>query len=190
VNKEMKEQPRLKIKYETEVRPALMQELGISNPMAAPGLEKVMINVGIAREANTNPAVVEEMVADIAALSGQRPIVTKSKKAISNFKLRIGMDSGIMVTLRKDRMWDFLDKLINIVLPRVRDFRGVSRDAFDGRGNYALGLREHVVFPEVDPEKSMKTRSLQVIICTTAKDNKAGLLLLEKLGMPFKRDNK
>ncbi len=178
----------LKQKYESQVRSQLMQELGIKNTMAAPTLTKIVINVGIGKEALTNPTAVQEMAADIAIITGQKPVITKSSKAISNFKLRENMDNGIKVTLRKDRMWDFYDKLVNVVLPRVKDFRGVPRNAFDKRGNYALGIREHTVFPEIDTSKMVKIRPLQIIICTSAKDDESGALLLEKLGMPFKKD--
>ena len=179
---------RLKQKYEQEIRSKLMQELGITNVMAAPTLTKIVVNVGIGKEALTNAAAAQEMAADIATITGQKPVVTKSKKAISNFKLRQGMDNGIKVTLRKDRMWDFYDKLVNVVLPRGKDFRGVPRKAFDKHGNYALGIKEHTVFPEIDTSKMVKIRPLQVIVCTSAGNDEAAELLLEKLGMPFKKE--
>jgi large subunit ribosomal protein L5 len=175
-----------KQKYE-EIQKDLMKELGIDNVMAAPRLHKIVINTGIGREYSTNTAVVKEMVEEIQAISGQKPVVTKSSKAISNFKLRENMDNGIKVTLRGGRMWDFYDKLVNVVLPRVKDFRGVSRKAFDGRGSYSVGIKEHTIFPEIDTSKMIKIRPLQVTIVTTARDDAQGFALLEKLGMPFKK---
>jgi len=182
------QQARLKQKYENEIRSQLMKELNIENVMAAPTLTKIVVNVGIGKEALTNAGAVQEMAADIALITGQKPVITKSAKAISNFKLRENMDNGIKVTLRKDRMWDFYDKLVNVVLPRVKDFRGVPRKAFDTRGNYALGIREHTVFPEIDTSKMVKIRPMQIIICTSGANNEQGELLLEKLGMPFKKE--
>jgi len=179
---------RLKTKYTKEIQKKLMAELGIKNINAVPTLSKIVVNAGIGREVakDKNTKVVDEFSADIAIITGQKPVVTKSKKAVSNFKLREDMDNGIMVTLRGNAMWDFLDRLVSIVLPRVKDFRGVSRRAFDSRGNYALGIKEHTVFPEVDTSKMAKIRPLQVIICTTATTNEQGLVLLKELGMPFK----
>lgn len=176
-----------KQKYSTEIRQQLMQELGITNVMAVPRLTKIVVNAGIGKEFNTNSNVVGEFAEDIALIAGQRPVVTRSKKAISNFKLRENTDNGLKVTLRGDRMWDFYNKLVNVVLPRVKDFRGVSDKAFDKRGNYALGIREHTVFPEIDTNKLSKIRTLQVIICTSAETDEQAKLLLEKLGMPFKK---
>lgn len=180
--------PRLKTKYLTEIQKKLKGELGINNVHAVPSLTKIVVNAGIGREVakEKNTKVVDEFGSDIAIITGQKPVVTKSKKAVSNFKLRENMDNGLMVTLRGDAMWDFLDRLVSVVLPRVKDFRGVSRRAFDGRGNYALGIKEHTVFPEIDTSKMTKIRPLQVIICTTAKNNEQGLALLKELGMPFK----
>lgn len=182
--------PRLKTKYIETIKSELMKELGLTNTMQAPTLSKVVVNVGIGKEANTNSSAVAEMVEDIMTITGQKPIVTKSKLAISNFKLRENMDNGIKVTIRGDRMWDFVDKLISVVLPRIKDFRGVSATAFDGNGNYALGIREHTVFPEIDTAKLGKIRSMQVIINTTATNDEAAYKLLEKFGMPFKKSNK
>lgn len=180
--------PRLKTKYNSEIRNKLMNELGIKNVSAVPTLSKIVVNAGIGREVakDKNPKVVEEFGADIAIITGQKPVVTVAKKAVSNFKLREGMENGLVVTLRGDRMWDFFDRLVSVALPRVKDFRGVSRRSFDGRGNYALGIREHTVFPEVDTSKMNKIRSLQVVITTTAENNEHGLALLKELGMPFK----
>lgn len=177
---------RLKTKYTDEIRTQLMQELGIDNLHAVPTLTKIVINAGIGKEMRTNSKVVDEFAEDIAIISGQKPVVTKSKKAISNFKLRENTDNGLMTTLRGDRMWDFYDRLVSVTLPRVKDFRGVSRHAFDGKGNYAIGIREHTVFPEVDSSKMGKIRPLQVVICTSATSNEQGLSLLKALGMPFR----
>ncbi len=180
------EKPRLKIKYEKEVLPELQKTLGIKNKMAVPNLTKIIINSGLG-EAKTDNTAIEEMVRDIALISGQKPMITKSKKAISNFKIRKGMDIGVKVTLRKDMMWYFLDRLVSVALPRVKDFRGVPVNAFDGQGNYALGLKEHTIFPEVDATKVSKIRGLQVIICTSADNNEQAKSLLSLLGMPFQK---
>jgi large subunit ribosomal protein L5 len=180
------EKPRLKIKYEKEVLPKLQKSLGIKNKMAVPNLTKIIINSGIG-EAKTDNTAIEEMVRDIALISGQKPMITKTKKAISNFKIRKGMDIGVKVTLRKDMMWYFLDRLVSVALPRVKDFRGIPVNAFDGQGNYALGLKEHTIFPEVDATKVSKIRGLQVIICTSADNNEQAKSLLSLLGMPFQK---
>lgn len=180
------EKPRLKIKYEKEVLPELQKSLGIKNKMAVPNLTKIIINSGLG-EAKTDNTAIEEMVRDIALIAGQKPVITKSKKAISNFKIRKGMDIGVKVTLRKDMMWYFFDRLVSVALPRVKDFRGVPLNAFDGQGNYALGLKEHTIFPEVDGTKVSKLRGLQVIICTSADDNEKAKSLLSLLGMPFQK---
>jgi len=177
----------LKERYNKEVIPELKKELGYAHDLALPRLEKVVVNVGLG-EALSNVQALTKMKEDIALITGQKPIVTKAKKAISNFNLRVGVDVGLKVTLRGERMWDFVEKLITIVLPRVKDFRGISRKAFDGFGNYSLGIREHTIFPEMDLSKVEKIRSLQVIIVTTAESDEEGLLLLTKLGMPFTRE--
>lgn len=177
----------LQVKFETEIKKDLKKELKIENDMAVPTLEKVVVNVGIGSEYKNNSNVVEEMSEIIAQITGQKPVVTLSKKAIANFKLRQGMPNGLKVTLRKDRAWDFLYKLINVALPRVKDFRGVSDKSFDGNGNYTLGIEEYTIFPEIDATKLQKIRSLQVVIGTTATSDEAGKLFLEKLGMPFKK---
>jgi large subunit ribosomal protein L5 len=177
----------LKKKYQKEIVPELKKVLKLGNDLAVPSVEKVIINVGLG-EAVSNPQALEAMKKDLTLITGQRPIVTKSKKAISNFNLRQGVAIGLKVTLRRDRLWDFFDKLVNIVLPRVKDFRGVSRDSFDGRGNYSLGIREHTVFPEVDTSEVGKIRSLQITIITTAQNDNDGMLLLEKLGIPFAKE--
>jgi large subunit ribosomal protein L5 len=178
--------PRLKQKFQDEILPQLQKELELENPMAVPKLTKIVVNAGIGKEQKTNSNVAEEFGADIAIITGQKPIVTKSKLAISNFKLREGMDSGLKVTLRGDRMWHFFDRLVNGALPRVKDFRGVSRKAFDGKGNYSLGIREHTVFPEIDTSQMVRIRSMQVIVCTSTENDEHAIALLLKLGMPLR----
>jgi large subunit ribosomal protein L5 len=176
---------RLKEKYQTEVVPALMQEFNYGSIMQAPRLVKVVLNIGLG-EAIQNAKVLDAAVGDLTAIAGQKPVVTKAKKSIAAFKLRQGMPIGAMVTLRGGRMYDFLDRLINLSLPRLRDFRGVSRRSFDGRGNYSLGLREQILFPEIDYDKVDKIRGLEVAIVTTAPDDEQGYALLKRLGMPFR----
>jgi large subunit ribosomal protein L5 len=175
---------RLKERYVKEVGPALRKEFGIDNVMAIPRLEKIVLNMGLG-EAVANPKMLEGAAEELSAIAGQRAQVTKAKKSIATYKLRAGMPIGARVTLRGDRMWEFLDRLINIALPRVRDFRGVSTKAFDGRGNYTLGVRDHFIFPEIDYAKTDKSKGLNVTIVTTAgRDDRAKALLAE-LGMPF-----
>lgn len=181
--------PFLKQKYEQEIKKELIQELGIKNPMSVPGLVKIVVNAGVGKEFTANSNVAEEYAQDLSLITGQKPVVTKSKKAVSNFKLREGTDNGLKVTLRGDRMWEFLYKLTNVVLPRVKDFRGLSDKSFDKRGNYALGIKEHTVFPEIDTSKLVKIRTLQVIICTSAQNDADAKLLLQKLGVPFNKHN-
>lgn len=178
---------RLKERYYTEVVPALMKSLNLKNPMQVPRIEKVVVNVGVG-EALDNPKALDATVADIMAITGQKPVVTKARKSIANFKLREGRQIGVKVTLRGERMWSFLDRLMNIALPRVRDFRGVSPNAFDGRGNYTLGLREQLVFPEIDYDKIDKLRGMEISIVTTARTDEEGRQLLQLLGMPFKKE--
>ncbi len=178
---------RLKERYYTEVVPALMKSLNLKNPMQVPRIEKVVVNVGVG-EALDNPKALDATVSDIMAITGQKPIVTKARKSIANFKLREGRQIGVKVTLRGERMWSFLDRLMNIALPRVRDFRGVSPNAFDGRGNYTLGLREQLVFPEIDYDKIDKLRGMEISIVTTARTDEEGRQLLQLLGMPFKKE--
>jgi len=175
---------RLKLKYEQEVVPALQKQFNYKNVMMIPRLEKIVINVGLG-EAVQNAKALDAAVGDIAAITAQRPVVTRAKKSIASFKIRAGMPIGCKVTLRGERMWDFLDKLVNVALPRVRDFRGVSPKAFDGRGNYALGLKEQLIFPEIDYDKVDKIRGMDVIIVTTAKTDEEAKALLAGLGMPF-----
>ena len=176
---------RLRERYRSEVAPALMRELGYSNPMAVPRLEKIVLNMGLG-EAVQNPKVIDSAVEELTAIAGQKPVVTKAKKAISNFKLREGMPIGAMVTLRGDRMYEFLDRLVAAALPRVRDFKGVPDRSFDGRGNYSLGLREQVIFPEINLDKVDKIKGLTIVICTTARTDAEGKALLRGLGMPFR----
>jgi large subunit ribosomal protein L5 len=174
-----------KKKYTDEIRPALVKEFSYSNIMQVPKVEKIVVNVGVGRESNDNPKVLDFAVGDITAITGQKPVVTKAKKSIANFKLREDRPIGVRVTLRGPRMYDFLDRLINLALPRVRDFRGVPADAFDGRGNYTLGLREQLIFPEIEYDKIDKLRGLEVTIVTTAKTDDEGRALLRLFGMPF-----
>jgi len=176
----------LREKYLTEVVPQLKDKFGYANIMQVPRLEKVVLSIGLG-EALQNPKALESTEGDLAAITGQHPVLTRAKKSIAAFKLRAGMSIGIMVTLRGKRMYDFMDKLINVTLARIRDFRGVSRDSFDGRGNYNLGLREQIVFPEIDYDKVDKVRGLQVTINTTAQSDEEAMSLLELLGMPFTR---
>ncbi len=178
---------RLKDKYQKEALPALMERHGYRNLMEAPRLIKVVLNIGLG-EAIQNAKALESAEADLSAISGQHPVITRSRKSIAAFKLRTGMPIGMKVTLRGERMYDFLDKLMNAVLPRMREFSGVSPNAFDGRGNYTLGLREQIAFPEIDYDKIEKLRGLEIAIATTAKTDEEGRHLLELLGMPFAKD--
>ncbi|OGQ23967.1 MAG: 50S ribosomal protein L5 [Deltaproteobacteria bacterium RIFCSPHIGHO2_02_FULL_60_17] len=176
--------PRLKKKYHGEVVPAMMKEFGYKNPIQVPRLEKITLNVGLG-EAIQNAKVLDAAVAEIMAITGQKPVITRAKKAIANFKLREGLSIGCMVTLRRARMYEFLDRLIHVALPRVRDFKGVPDRSFDQRGNYSLGLREQIIFPEIQADKVDKPRGLTVSIVTTAKTDQEGKALLRYLGMPF-----
>ena len=175
---------RLKQKYQQEVLPAMMKEFGYKNSMQVPRLEKITVNVGLG-EATQNIKALDTTVAEVVAITGQKPVVTRAKKSIANFKLREGVPIGCMVTLRRDRMYEFLDRLIHVALPRVRDFKGVSDRSFDGRGNYSLGLREQIIFPEIQADKVEKTRGMTVSFVTTAKTDNEGRTLLRLLGMPF-----
>jgi large subunit ribosomal protein L5 len=177
---------RLKEKYTTEIKPALAKELNIKNVMAVPKLDKIVINMGLG-EATQNVKIMDPLVADLASIAGQKPVVTRSKKSIAAFKLRAGMPIGAMVTLRGDTMYEFLDRLISIALPRVRDFRGVSSKSFDGRGNYTLGLRDQLIFAEIDYSKVDKTKGMNVTIVTTGKDDNEARTLLRHFGMPFRQ---
>jgi len=177
---------RLKVKYQDEVINALMEKFNYSNVMEVPRLEKVVINMGIG-EARDNPKALESAVKELEMITGQKALVTIAKKSIANFKLREGMKVGAKVTLRGERMYDFLDKLMNIALPRVRDFRGVSDASFDGRGNYAMGIKEQLMFPEIEYDKVESIRGMDVVIVTTAKTDEEARVFLEKMGMPFKK---
>lgn len=177
---------RLKEKYRNDIAPALAKEFDIKNPMAIPRIEKVIINMGMG-EAVSNAKILDTAVEELRAITGQKPVVTKAKKSIASFKLRQGMNIGTMVTLRGDRMFEFLDRLISVALPRVRDFRGISGKAFDGRGNYTLGIREQLIFPEIDFNKVDKTRGMNISIVTTAKTDEQSRALLKALGMPFRQ---
>lgn len=177
---------KLKELYQNEVAPGLMKGLNLDNVMQVPRIQKVVVNIGLG-EAMDTPKALEAAVADMGAITGQKPVITKARKSIANFKLREGRAIGAMVTLRGDKMWSFLDRLMNIVLPRVRDFRGVSAEAFDGRGNYTLGLREQVIFPEIEFDKVDKVRGMEITIVTTAQTDDQAAMLLQMLGMPFRK---
>ncbi len=176
---------RLKQRYRQEVIPHLMKKFGYANVMQVPRIEKVVVNIG-AGEAKDNPKLLDQLVEDLALITGQRPVVTRARRSIANFHLRQGMPVGCRVTLRGDRMYEFLDRMINVALPRVRDFKGVSGKGFDGRGNYTLGIAEHVIFPEVDLEKVEKVKGMNVSIATTAETDEEAKELLRELGMPFR----
>src|SRR5262245_58306771 len=175
---------RLKEKFSKEIAPSLAKELGLSNPMAVPRLHKIVVNMGVG-EATQNSKMLDPLVNDLGQITGQKPVITKAKKSIAAFKVRAGMPIGAMVTLRGDRMYEFIDRLINIALPRLRDFRGVSTKSFDGRGNYTLALRDQLIFPEIDYAKVDKLKGMNVTIVTTARDDNQARALLKQLGMPF-----
>ena len=176
--------PNLKQKYQSEVAPALMQKFGYKSTMQIPRLDKIVINVGCS-EARENPKVLDAVVRDLTTISGQKAVITKAKKSVANFKLREGMPIGAKVTLRGDKMWEFLDRLFNVALPRVRDFRGISADGFDGRGNFALGIKEQLIFPEIEYDKIDKIRGMDIVICTTAQSDEEARELLTLVGAPF-----
>ena len=177
--------PVLKDKYQAEIAPALMKKFEYKSPMQIPTLDKIVINVGCGTEANGNAKVLDAIVRDITAITGQKAIVTYAKKSIANFKLREGMPVGVKVTLRGNRMWEFLDRFFNIALPRVRDFRGINPNSFDGRGNYAIGLKEQLIFPEIEYDKVDKIRGMDICICTTATTDEEAKELLTMVGAPF-----
>ena len=179
-----KKVPNLKAKYTAEVAPALMQKFGYKSTMQIPRLDKIVINVGCS-EARENPKVLDAVVRDLTTISGQQAVITKAKKSVANFKLREGMPIGAKVTLRGDKMWEFLDRLFNVALPRVRDFRGISADGFDGRGNYALGVKEQLIFPEIEYDKIDKIRGMDIVMVTTAKSDEEARELLTLVGAPF-----
>lgn len=183
------DKPRLFTRYKEEIVPALMQEFQYENAMQTPKVERIVLNIGLG-EAVSNARAVDAAVHDLQAITGQKPVVTRAKKSIATFRLRAGMPIGAMVTLRGDRMYEFLDRLVTITLPRIRDFRGINPNAFDGRGNYTLGLREQLAFPEIDYDTVDKTRGLELSIVTTARTDEEGRRLLTLLGMPFARSQR
>jgi large subunit ribosomal protein L5 len=178
--------PRLKARYTDEYKAKLQEELGIQNVMQVPALEKIVINMGVGRAAG-QPSLIEGCVADLTVISGQKPIVTKARTSIANFKLREGQAIGVKVTLRGDRMWEFLDRLISVAIPRIRDFRGLPAHSWDGHGNYTFGLNEQTMFAEIDPDKADQPRGMDITIVTTAHDNDSGKALLDAFGFPFKK---
>jgi large subunit ribosomal protein L5 len=177
---------RLKERYESEVRTALVKELGLKNPMQAPRIEKVVVNMGLG-EAIQNGKILDASLEQLSAITGQKPVVTKARKSIANFKLRQGQSIGAMVTLRGARAYEFLDRLLNVALPRVRDFKGVSPKAFDGKGNYTLGVKEQIIFPEINYDRVEKIKGLNITVVTTARNDEEGRALLRHLGMPFRQ---
>jgi large subunit ribosomal protein L5 len=177
---------RLRVRYRKEIVPALMKELGLKNPNEVPKVQKIVVNMGLG-EAIANNKIMESAVDQLAAITGQKPVITRARKAIANFKLREGLAIGAMVTLRSERMYEFMDRLISVALPRVRDFKGVSAKAFDGRGNYTLGVREQIIFPEINYDQIEKVKGLNISIVTTAGSDERGLALLKAFGMPFKQ---
>lgn len=178
--------PRMKLKYDTDVVPALVRQFKYTSRMQVPRVQKITVNMGLG-EAVQNGKIIESGLAEITAITGQKPVVTRARKSIASFKLRQGVAIGVMVTLRKDRMWEFLDRLVTFSLPRVRDFKGVSAKAFDGAGNYTLGLKEQIIFPEIEYDKVEKIKGLNISIVTTAKNDEEGRALLQQLGMPFRQ---
>ena len=179
--------PRLKEMYRQDVVPALMKEFGYRNVMEVPRLEKVVVNIGLG-EALQNPKALDSAAGDVAAITGQKPVITRAKRSIANFKIRQGNPIGLMVTVRGDRMWELVDRMVNAALPRIRDFHGVSNKGFDGRGNYSLGIREQLIFPEIEYDKIDRIRGLQITLVTTARNDEEGKRLLQLLGMPFSRN--
>jgi large subunit ribosomal protein L5 len=184
-----RERPRLKERYETEARPALQQELGLRNVMQVPRLEKIALNTGVGAASQPGgQSLLDGAVADLTVITGQKPVVTRAKKSIAGFKLREGQPIGAKVTLRGDRMWEFFDRLVSLVIPRIRDFRGMSPDAFDGRGNYTFGVTEQLIFPEIDYDNIDTVRGMDITIVTTGRTDDEGRALLRALGFPFRRD--
>ncbi|MEA2575088.1 MAG: large subunit ribosomal protein [Chloroflexia bacterium] len=179
--------PRMKARYAEEVVPALMRDFGYSNAMQVPRLKKIVINIGMGSEARENAKALDNAAGDITQITGQKPVITRAKKSIAQFKLRTGMPIGVMVTLRGPRMWEFFDKLVNVSLARVRDFNGVSPSSFDGHGNFTLGLREQLIFPEIDYDRIDKIRGMEVVIVTSANTDEEGRRLLQLMGMPFRK---
>jgi large subunit ribosomal protein L5 len=183
-----RERPRLKQRYDTEVRSALRQELGVGNVMQVPRLEKIVLNCGVG-QATQQQTLLDGAVTDLTVITGQKPVVTRAKKSIAGFKLREGMPIGVKVTLRGDRMWEFFDRLVSLAIPRIRDFRGMSPDSFDGRGNYTFGVTEQLIFPEMDYDKIDSVRGMDITIVTTARTDDEGRALLRALGFPFRRES-
>jgi large subunit ribosomal protein L5 len=183
-----RERPRLKQRYDTEVRSALRQELGVGNVMQVPRLEKIVLNCGVG-QATQQQTLLDGAVTDLTVITGQKPVVTRAKKSIAGFKLREGMPIGVKVTLRGDRMWEFFDRLVSLAIPRIRDFRGMSPDSFDGRGNYTFGVTEQLIFPEIDYDKIDIVRGMDITIVTTARTDDEGRALLRALGFPFRRES-
>lgn len=179
-------QPRLHQQYVNEIAPALLKELSVENVMQVPRLTKITVNMGIG-EAVKDVKLLDSAVAELTAITGQKPVITKARRSIATFKLREGMPIGVMVTLRRDRMWEFYDRLVNVALPRVRDFRGLSPKAFDGKGNYSLGIKEQIIFPEIDYDTISRVRGLNISLTTSARTDEEGFALLKKLGFPFRR---
>lgn len=177
--------PRMKARYVSDVTPALKKDFNYANPMQVPRLEKIVVNMGLGKAVG-NPKIIESAVEEMRAITGQKPVVTRAKKAIASFKLRAGLPIGVMVTLRADRMWEFYDRLVTLALPRVRDFKGVSPRGFDGRGNYTLGMREQIIFPEIDYDRVDEIKGLNISFVTTATTDEEGRALLRHLGMPFR----
>jgi large subunit ribosomal protein L5 len=186
VSKETKQQPRMREKYFKNAAPAMMKRFGYKNIMQVPRLEKIVLNMGVG-DAVADAKLIDEAVMTLRDISGQKPVVTRARKAISNFKLRENMPIGCKVTIRGERMWEFFDRLVAITIPRIRDFRGLSRKSFDGFGNYTLGIKEQIVFLEIDRDKVSKISGMDISICTTAGSNEEGLALLEEMGMPFRK---
>jgi large subunit ribosomal protein L5 len=178
---------RLKERYKTEIVPQMIKKYGYKNIMQVPRLSKIVLNIGLG-ESLTNPQAMESANKDLVAIAGQHPVVTKAKKSIAAYKLRQGVPIGMCVTLRDKRMYEFMDKLVSVVLPRIRDFQGISRDAFDGQGNYTLGMKEQIIFPEIEYDKVDKVRGLEITIVTTARNDEDGRNLLQEMGMPFKKN--
>jgi large subunit ribosomal protein L5 len=180
--------PRVLENYREQVVPALTREFSYANPMEVPGLQKIVLNIGLGTEARENAKALDSASGDLATITGQKAVITRAKKSIANFRVREGMPIGVMVTLRGGRMYEFFDRLVNAALPRIRDFRGLSPNAFDGRGNYSLGVREQLIFPEIDYDKVERIRGMQINIITSARSDEEGKRLLELLGMPFARN--
>ena len=177
---------RMQEKYKNEVAPALMEKFGYKSPMQIPKLEKIVVNIGMS-DAKENPKVIEAAMNDLSLITGQKPVITKARKSVANFKLREGMNIGCKVTLRADKMYDFIDRLFSVALPRVRDFKGINPNSFDGRGNYSLGIKEQLIFPEIDYDKIDKIRGMDIIVVTTAKTDEEARELLSLMGAPFYR---